>query len=77
MSEHRISIVPLGLMQEPGGCGREPLGTSSAGGELAPSHGIPFAPSCTAAGREDKVVPEEVGGGTWKQWCFWHGPFGS
>lgn len=43
----------------------------------SPSNGITFAPSCTAAGREDEVTPEEVGGSTWKEWHFWHGPLGS
>lgn len=43
----------------------------------SPSNGITFAPSCPDAGREDEVTPEEVGGGTWKEWHFWHGPFGS
>lgn len=43
----------------------------------SPSNGITFAPSCTAAGREDEVTPEEVDGSTWKEWHFWHGPLGS
>ncbi|RMB94290.1 hypothetical protein DUI87_29097 [Hirundo rustica rustica] len=79
MSEQRISITPLALKPDPGGRGKEvtePLGTSSTGAELF-SNGITSALSCTAAGRQDEVTPEEVGGGTWKEWHFWQGPFGS
>ena len=87
-SEQRISIVPLSLKPELAGCavsweggwqgGLSPRVQALQGGKLASNYGMPFAPSCMAAGREDEVTSKEVGGGAWKQWlCFWHGQFGS
>lgn len=81
-SEQRISIVPLGLKPEPGGCavsweggwqgGLSPRVPALQGGELPTSYGMLFALSRVAAGREDEVTSEEVGGGAWKQrLCFW------
>ena len=85
-SEQRIIAVPLGLKPEPGGCavsseggwqGRlSPRVPALWGGDLASNYGMPFALSCMAAGREDEVTSEEVGGGAWKPrlflaWSLW------
>lgn len=76
MSEQRISITPMGLKAEPGGCGKEGPAPQEESCWVSQQwdHICPILHSCWKRGRGDTW---RSGWDTWKEWHSWHGPFGS